>query len=335
MRDPFLIHKIISAAIYCYRPWDKPSKEGIMTLQPNMKFTGEENAALSYLTDRLSGEVKKTAALYGGMINEIRLRKNGQMSLTIRGQNIPCRSLPSDTELEEVFMRICKNSPYSYTDSMKDGFITTSEGIRVGICGRAVCENGVITAVSGISSICIRIPRRVPGAGDVAHNLLREMNYSKGLIVWSLPGVGKTTLLRELAVRLSSVADPLRVAVIDTRHEICAGLNSGMIDVLDGYPRSKGIEIAKRTLSPQIIICDEISTEDDATAILDAAGSGIPTVATAHSGSKAELLSQRHLIKIIESGYIGAYVGLLGQTFGGYKYDVFRCYNNTELCFER
>ena len=142
-----------------------------MIPQKHIQFTGEENAALSYLSDKLSDEVKKVAALYGGMINEIRLRKNGQMSLTIRGENIPCKISPSDTELQDIFMRICKNSPYSYSDSLKEGFITTSEGIRVGICGRAVCENNVISAVSGVSSICIRIPRRVPGAGDVASQL--------------------------------------------------------------------------------------------------------------------------------------------------------------------
>ena len=161
------------------------------------------------------------------------------------------------------------------------------------------------------------------------------MNYAKGLIIWSLPGIGKTTLIRELAECLSTGADPMRVAVIDTRHEIGAGLKNGMLDILDGYPRAKGIEIAKRTLSPQIIICDEIATDDDASAILDAAGSGIPIVASAHSGSRDELFSQDHLHRIIDSGYMGAYIGLLGQTLGGYKYDVFRCHNKTELCFER
>ena len=289
-------------------------------------MTGEETAALSYIPDRLSAEVRKYAALYGGMINEIRLRSGGILSVTIMGQNITCKATVSDEECAETFMRLCRNSLYSYTDTLKEGFITTPEGIRAGVCGRAVCENGEVTAVSGASSICIRIPRRIPGAGDVAYELLHEMSFTKGIIVWSVPGMGKTTLLRELAARIGGGADPMRVAVVDTRHELGAGIEGkGLIDVLDGYPRSKGIEIAKRTLSPQVIICDEIATADDAEAILEAAGSGIPVAASAHAGSRDELLRQEYLERLIGSGAFGAYIGLLGQTLGGYSYDIYRC----------
>ncbi len=299
-------------------------------------ITGEENAALSYLPDRIAAEVRKYAALYGGMINEIRLRSGGVLSVTIMGENIVCNSTVTEKECLDTFMRLCRNSLYSHTETIREGFITTPEGIRVGICGKAVCENGVITSVSGASSICIRIPRRVIGAGDMAYELLREMNFLRGLIVWSIPGVGKTTLLRELIVRLGGGADPLRVAVIDTRHELGAGIAAGgLIDILDGYPRSKGIEIAKRTMSPQIIVCDEISTPEDGVAIMDAIGSGIPIVVSVHAGSREELLRQHSLKNVTTSTAFGAYVGLLGQTLGGYKYDIFRCTDNSRQIVER
>lgn len=299
-------------------------------------LNGLENSALSYLPDRLAADARKQAALYGGMINEIRLRSGGVMSLTIRGENITCKTLVTENECHESYMKLCKKSPYSFADSLKNGYITTSEGIRAGICGKAVCENNTVTAISDITSICIRIPRRIPGAGDVAAEILHEMGNSKGIIIWSVPGMGKTTVLRELALRLSNGCDPLRVAVVDTRHEICAGIGDcGLIDILDGYPRSKGIEIAKRTMSPQIIICDEIATADDASAIFDAAGSGIPIAASAHAGSRGELCSQSHLKELLCSGHIGALIGLLEQKNGGYRYEVYRCFSDTELYFER
>lgn len=310
--------------------------EQIMQTQISPSITGEELNALSYLPDRLANEVRKTAALYGGIINEIRIRSGGVLSITVMGENIPCKTIVSEEECNEVYMKLCRNSPYSYADTIKEGFITTKEGIRAGICGRAVCNNENITAVSGVISICIRIPRRIPGAGDVVFELLREMNYEKGVIVWSIPGIGKTTVLRELAVRASVGGHPKRVAVVDTRHELGAGICcNGHLDILEGYPRSKGIEIAKRTMSPQLIICDEIANLTDADAILEAAGSGVPIVASVHAGSREDLFSLDYIKKLTGSGHIGAYVGLVSQIYGGYEYEVFRCRDNTTLKFRR
>ena len=265
-------------------------------------ITGEEQAALSYLPERCAAEVRRVAALWGGMINEIRLRSGGVLSVTVMGENIPCRVTVTADECAETFLRLCRGSVYSETENVLEGFVTTPEGIRAGICGRAVTSRGEIRAVNGVWAICIRIPRRVPGAGDVAYELLREMNFRKSLIVWSLPGIGKTTLLRELTVRLGSGRAPLRVAVIDTRHEIGAGIRGiGLVDILDGYPRVKGMEIARRTLSPQIIICDEIATADDVSAVLDAASCGIPVVATVHAGRRESLYLTDHLVPLVSS----------------------------------
>lgn len=299
------------------------------------QLCGEEAAALSYLPDRLSTEVKKYAALYGGFVNEIRLRRGGVLSITVMGENVNCKITVTEKECADTLLRLCNNSIYSHTDTLKSGFVTTPEGIRVGICGKAVCENGEITAVANAGYICIRIPRRIPGAGDVAYEILKEMNFQRGIIIWSKPGIGKTTLLRELAVRLGGGACGIRTAVIDTRHELGYGVKGGLIDILDGYPRSKGMEIAKRTMSPQIILCDEISETKDANAILDAAGSGIPVAASVHAGSMAELCKKEYMKPIIEAGCIGAYIGLLEQTYKGYKYDIYRCDENSEIIFER
>lgn len=289
------------------------------------RITGEEAAALSYLPERLADEVRRQAALYGGMINEVRLHSGGVMSVTIMGENITCRVRVTPEECEETFMRLCQSSVYSHTETLREGFVTTPEGIRAGVCGRAVLDDGEVQAIAAPGAISLRIPRRIPGAGDVAYELLREMGLRRGLIVWSPPGVGKTTLLRELAVRLGCGSDAVRVAIVDTRHELGAGISGlGLVDVLDGYPRAQGIEIAKRTLSPQVIICDEIGGADDAAAILEAAGSGVPVVASAHAGSAAELLSQECLAPVLKSEGIGAYVGLLSRRLGGYEYEIYR-----------
>ncbi len=282
----------------------------------------EEATALSYLPDRLRDAVKRHAALYGGLVNEIRLRCRGLLSITVAGQNVSCNITVSEKECNDTLMMLCGNSLYSHMDTMTEGFITTQNGIRAGVCGKAVCENGVIKAVANVGYICIRIPRRVAGAGDTVYSVLRDMDFAKGAIVWSKPGIGKTTLLRELAIRLGTGNNSLRVAVIDTRHELGYGINDGLIDVLDGYPRAEGMEIARRTMSPEVIICDEISSLCDTDAILNAAAAGIPVVASAHAGSLQELFLTEYIKPIVSSGCIGAYIGLLKQIKGGYDYDI-------------
>ncbi|MCQ2456154.1 MAG: hypothetical protein MJ096_02245 [Clostridia bacterium] len=286
-----------------------------------------EQQALGLLQPRLSAAVLKASSLCGGEFNEIRLRLNGPLCLTVSGKTVNCGVICTREDMDSVVRRLCGNSLYSHGDTIKEGYIASAHGIRAGICGRAVTDGGSVSAVTDVSSLCLRIPRRVRGAGDEAYAVLEKGGFSSGLLIYSRPGVGKTTLLRELAVRLAGGARPFRVAVIDTRCELAAGLD-GMIsaDVLTGYPRGKGIEIAVRTLSPEFIICDEIGTREDAEAIRGAAGSGVRFVASAHAGSSRELFLSPIVGGLAETGVFGAYLGLLGRTKNGYV---------TELTFKK
>jgi len=84
-----------------------------MTSLVRSVMTGEENAAISYIPERLGTEVRKYAALYGGMINEIRLRSGGMLSVTIMGENVTSKMIVTEEECEDSFMRLCRNSLYS------------------------------------------------------------------------------------------------------------------------------------------------------------------------------------------------------------------------------
>lgn len=261
-----------------------------------------EEYALTFLPSHLSEAVKKSAALYHGTVSEIRLRTGCPVFITVGDKNISCPAVCTSSDMDECVRALCGNSLYCHSETIKEGYICTSGGIRAGVCGRAVCEGGKIIAVTDISSVSIRIPHRVPGAADELCRLICDRNFG-GMIIYSPPGMGKTTALREICARLSSKPYNLRIAVIDTRFELCGALGGEMtFDALEGYPRAQGMETAVRTLSPQLIICDEIGSPEDAAAVSRSIGAGVPAVVSAHASSLEELCMKKYMKDLLDSG---------------------------------
>ena len=268
-----------------------------------------EETALSYLPLKLQEAVKRTSSLYNNHLSEIRLRAGCPIFITIDSKNISCGVISTFEDIDKTVRSLCGNSLYSHSETIKEGYISTTCGIRAGIGGRAITDNGKIVTVTDISSVSIRIPHRIRNAGNYIADLL--VDDFGGVIIYSPPGVGKTTVIRELTAKLSSKPYYLRIAVIDTRFEICAPLGGEYtFDALSGYPRDKGIEAAMRALSPELIVCDEIGTKEEASAIMDCAGAGVPVCATAHADSYTELLKKQYIKTLIDSGIFKYAVGL-------------------------
>ncbi len=289
------------------------------------EYNSMEKEALSILPYRLASCAQKCAAANRVMINEIRLRLGQPLCITAGGENYSCGILCGREDIDFVIRNLSGNSLYTHADTIRQGYITSKEGIRAGLCGRAVAEGDQLSVVTDITSISIRIPRRVYGAADFAYELLKKRDFSCGLLVYSRPGIGKTTLLRELIVKLSSGETGKRVAVVDTRCELAVGIREAvMADVLSSYPRSRGIEIALRTLSPEFIICDEISTREEAAAVSAAIGSGVHVIASAHADSFSNLMKNESVCTLAEKRAFGIYLGLLDidRENGGYVSEV-------------
>ena len=204
---------------------------------------------------------------------EIRLRARHNASVTLDGRNILLPTVLDAEQVSATLGALCDGSVYAYDSSLAEGYLTAF-GFRVGVGGRAVTEGGRVTGLASPTSLCIRIPHRVLGAGSEAARLFYALGGRHGILVYSPPGVGKTTLLSDLARTLSQGARAVRVALIDTRGELYdpTSPSACQIDVLRGYPLGKGMEIATRTLAPEVILCDEIGSAEDAAAILSAAG---------------------------------------------------------------
>ena len=226
-------------------------------------------AVIELLPTRLRVELDSLCRR-GLPIEEIRLRSDRAASVTACGENIMLSSVLFGSELSNIFERICEGSLYAHADTIRQGYVTVSGGVRVGVTGRAAVSRGEVVGVYDVSALCFRLPRRVQGIGEPVCRLLRVMERGRGVLVYSPPGEGKTTLLRAVASSMAGGEVPWRVVVVDTRGELGYALEdpSLCLEVMTGYPKALGMEIAARTMNAQLIVCDEIGGEEEAEAIL-------------------------------------------------------------------
>ncbi len=297
----------------------------------------QRNTALLSLIESLPPALRRelaglesTRARFYEDLSELRLRAGRTSSLTFPDVNYPLLTRLTGEELGILLGKFCRDSVYAYSETLREGYIRLQGGYRVGVAGLAVRERGDVVGVRDVTSLCIRIAHPIRGAGRVAVELFRRMKCRKGILIYAPPGVGKTTLLRDLADTLSSGKDAMRIAVVDCRGELCgsAGAN-GMIDVLEGYPKARGIEIATRTLAPQAVICDEIGDYEEADSILAVQSSGVPLIASAHGDDLHALLLRPAIHLLDRAGVFGAYIGIRREG-GAYHYTVTEATSDSE-----
>ncbi|MBE6601626.1 MAG: hypothetical protein E7637_03865 [Ruminococcaceae bacterium] len=248
-------------------------------------------------------------------VEEIRLFSRRYATVSCESKNYRTNLLLDEQAIREILLRMCKGSLYAYSQTIHQGYLSLSGGIRVGVCGTAATEENRIIGVSSISGLMIRIPRRVfADASPIVKRL--SADRTGGMLIYAPPTVGKTTLLRSVAALAASSEFGFRTVVVDTRSELKYTLDDTELNlyVLDGYPRNVGIEIAVRSLGAQLVICDEIGSDEDARSILELANCGVPLVASTH-GLKLDLLLKRPAFSRLHSAKIfHTYVGLSRQS---------------------
>ena len=285
-----------------------------------------------YLPERLS---KALIALEIPNISEIRLRENSPVSITCASGNVTFDEKGNITptekgmslnqkELSYCVNALCKHSKYSFEEYIKNGFIPLDSGARAGVCGKALLENGKIVTFSQITSVNIRLNGFYP---DIAKECALLMKNSPcGIAVYSPPGVGKTTYLKSLIYLLSTGkhTPSYRTGVIDERFELCENqLKSGLCDIIGGVSKSFGIELLTRTMSPEIIVCDEILKGDEE-AILSGCNAGVSFICSFHGRSIEEIMKRGFVMNIINAGIFKYSVGIEKHE-NEYKYTI-KCF---------
>lgn len=250
---------------------------------------------------------------------EIRLRVGQPLEIVMGDEGVERYGRVTLRQMRECINYLTGYSPYAVEEEMRQGFFTIEGGHRVGISGRASYHrerNGAVTdCVSDISAVNIRVAHEVKGC---AAQLIPWMKREKGwyhTILFSEPGVGKTTCLRDL-IRIFSSGEGLhrgyKVGVVDERSEIAAchmGVPQNDLgprcDVLDNCPKSVGMRMLLRSMSPEILAVDELSGEEDFEMVQEAMRSGVYVIGTMHAGSIKELLSRKEMeIGKMEQGAI-------------------------------
>ena len=290
--------------------------------EKNKKTEAVPESLLRILPYRLADEIRRMTERNGLNVEEIRLRCERVSSLTANGKNTVMQTILTREEIDRFFKTVCEGSLYAHSDTINNGYITLDGGIRIGICGRAATVNEKIHGVYDISSMNIRIPHAVKRVGEPICRMLRSYIGCRGVLIYSPPGEGKTTLLRAVSASMAGGQMPLRVAVIDTRGELSFSLfDEGLcIDLFSGYPRGVGIEIATRTMNAQLMVCDEIGDVSEAEAIIAAQNCGVPFLASAHADSIDALLRRTGIAMLHEAHVFGCYAGIKRRGEGDFTY---------------
>lgn len=223
--------------------------------------------------------------------------------------------IAGEREAEQVVLRACERSLYTVTDTLKRGYISVSGGLRVGVCGSGVMSGGDLTAVKDFGSVNIRIPHQIVGCASGLFSKAASGGLKNVLII-SPPGVGKTTVLRDLCRLMSDHG--YNVLLCDEKYEIAAAVAGNATldvgcrtDIISGVDKRRVFEMGIANMSPHIIFADELF-EDDISSVVRASTCGVKVVATVHAKNVAELALKPQWQNAIERNVFDLYAVVSG-----------------------
>ncbi|WP_339167824.1 stage III sporulation protein AA [Brevibacillus sp. FSL L8-0520] len=262
-------------------------------------------------------------------LEEIRLRQNqpleirfGQQSsyVTAAGQ-LTANARQGWTFTEEQSVKllnlVSQHSLYTLEEELKRGYITVTGGHRIGIAGKVVLERGEVRGIRDVTSFNIRIAREKKGTAQKVLPYLFENGRILNALIISPPQCGKTTLLRDIARSISygnEWSSSRKVGIVDERSELAGCLNGvpqrdvgPRTDVLDACPKAAGMMMLIRSMSPDVLIVDEVGRPEDGEAVWEAVHAGVSVICSAHGAEIEEVARRPALGKLIQSGVFSRY----------------------------
>ena len=257
-----------------------------------------------------------------GAVRELRLRAGAATRVMTSEGELVCAFEPTPQQVEQIAEALCEHALYARAEEQRQGFVTLRGGHRMGLCGRVILQGQSVRALRDISSLCVRIAGQWRGAADELSPYLTDENgHAQSALILGMPGMGKTTMLRDACRQLSERG--FRVGVSDERGELaamCGGLPQLDVgpntDVLDGSPKDVGLPWLLRSMSPQVLVTDELGGMADAQAVLNMARSGVKTLCTLHGRDLDRAVSHGALYLLAQNRVFDRYAVLSERTVG-------------------
>ena len=302
----------------------------------------EYEFVFDFLPDEIIKSINEFKENRKEFVEEIRIRVNKRVSLKYGQENIFINYVITKEEMDNILDRIFKGSRYTYQNEIVNGFVTIDGGHRVGLTGEVIIDDGNIININNISSLNIRISRIIKDVSLFLDDYIVNDNSICNTLIVSVPGQGKTTILKDLIRRISdgkiNGLRSLNVSVVDERCELATNIdkegknNLGeRTDVISNVSKDKGMRILIRSMAPDVIVVDEIGTKDDVEAIKYAVTSGIKGIFTDHGDSFERLIKSPILRELIDLNIIERII-VLSKTEKG---KIEECFENTKEGYKK
>ena len=287
---------------------------------------------LSFLPKSLYEQLRGMTPMMIDKMEELRIRVGRPLEVIVGGEPYFFSYEVTHSDADQLLNNIGQFSLYTLEEELKRGYITIAGGHRVGLAGKVILENGSVKAIRDISSFNIRVAREKIGAAEPLTSYLYDGEWQHTMLIGA-PQTGKTTILRDIARMISSGNEklgiaPQKVGIVDERSEI-AGCVHGVpqlefgtrVDVLDGCPKAEGMMMMIRSMSPDVLIVDEIGRAADTQAVLEAVNAGIKLMITTHGHTLDEIKKRPIIAEILKQNIFERFIELKRSKSGrrGYK----------------
>lgn len=265
---------------------------------------------LKLLPKAITRELKNTQD-----IEELRLRADRAAIAQYHGEEKILSAVTTKQDIASIALMLTRHSLYAFENELSQGFFTIRGGVRVGVGGRVVMRAGRVYMPGGFTSLCLRFPRQMRGLAKPLMPFITQDGRVLSCLIISPPGMGKTTLLRDVILTLSGEK---KVCVADERAELYGGGAFDLgprTDVIYGCPKAFALSMALRALSPEVAATDEIGGEGDLAAIRESANCGVALVATAHGSSLDEINRRPFFAELLKLN-IFSRIAILSNSLG-------------------